>query len=724
MNDKHIDIKSIESLPEYRSDSSLIDGHSEKIRELGEKAASRLKDLKAMRQRSEWESDKELDFKSYHLMSPEKQLPYAGYPNIACPLPRIGADTFHANVMFTFGGQNGRFNVMPDFLSRSHMDVAERAAKYMTYVLNYESDAFEALDKADMDAQKYGVGYLETYYAKECEWETRVVETEETVPEINELTGEVTAKKVKRRKKERVKKTKFDGIKVKRIAPECIYASPFFEEIEDAIKSDYLFKVQNYRYAQIEQMSKQGDKDIPPFFSPEAVKKLKDFECSQAISRFEQAKQQWDGNAVEHEVNKQEIQLAECHFMADINGDGLTEKVTLIIEVESGIVLRATFGACRIVKLCPRPVDGRWEGESVRKASQAYITEWEAIHNARVAKGQWANLPFFFYRAGGRFNPQTLTLMPGRGYPVDDPQSVQFPQLPSVDMSYFQEEKLILDYFERTLALGEAIQGVVSGGDTTATESIHAQQKAGIRLATPINRLARALDELTGHIWELQKQCGPEVKEFKVAGVGNGVPVFEKMSNTDYDVMVSFKIYMATLFDVQMLRDTALLNYRTFISNPIVMSNPAAFYELTKNTMKAVGLEINIPKPEQANVRSPFLEHDMILAGQDLEPVLGEDTTEHLTAHDSFMRSEEFQAWPADRQQALAMHVDKTRVQQRLLAAANLNQSGIYEGAGPMNAGGPAMTATRNPSQTFNNMKVGESGKSQQQNVQNGQANA
>jgi hypothetical protein len=722
MDKNAIEIQSIESLPEYRSDAAAIESLGEaRLKDIGEKCRLRLEQLKLDRQQSNWEEDKKKDFESYHLTPPRKQLPYAGYPNLACPFGRIGTDVFHANVMFTFCGNGGRFTVLPEFLSKSHMDVAERAAKYLTYVLNYESDFYDALDKADTDANKYKVGYLEPVYVKEEVWETRFVTREEAVPEIDEMTGEVTKKMVKRRKKERVKKTIFDGVKIRRIPPECIYASPFIETVRDAVKMDYLFKVSPQYFRNIEEMSK-GEH---PFYKPSAVKKLKDVKSGEIRTQFENAKQAFDGVDVYRKLDLTPIELAEAHFHEDINGDGLAEKVTVVFETLTGIVLRVSFSECRIVKLCPRPVDGRWDGESVRQAIQSLIMEWEAIHNQRVAKGQWSTLPFMLYKAGGRFNPQTITLMPGKGYPVDDPSSAVFPQMPGPGMEYFNEEKLLMDLIDRVLALGDAMQGVVGRGDSTATETIHAQQRAGIRLATPINRVANALNELVGHIWELNRQCAPEIKEFKVVGMGNGQPVFEKITSQDYDAMVSFKLNMATMYDVQMLRDSALLNYQTFMSNPLFMNNPAAFYQLTKETMRAVGLDVPLPKPEQANARSPFVEHDMIRAGKDLEPVLGEDTQEHLDAHEAFMRSEEYEAWPDEAKQRLILHRDKTMIQQQMLRAGNLNASGIFEGPNPMaGAGSPGLTATRNPSQTFNNMRSSETPKSQAQQPGNGMKGA
>jgi hypothetical protein len=715
MADNRIDLHSIESLPEYFSDSSEIKLSSDQEKELGEKCKARLDELKSDRREANYEQEKQRDFDSYHLIPPTRRLPYVGYPNLACPLSRIGVDTFHANVMFTFAGQTGIFRVLPDFLSKSHMDVAERTAQYMTYVLNYEAGMYDALDKADMDAEKYDKGFIKAIYVKKEAWESRTVTTEEIVPQVDELTGEVGRKTVKKKKKERFKKTIFDGVKFVRIHPESIFASPFVETVEDAVDQDYLFEVSNYNFRRIEELSK-GDE---PFFKPSRIKDLKDSVRSNVVAEFERAKQDFDGYDIERKISLMPIELAEAHFRYDVNDDGLSEKVAIVFETATGKVLRATYAECRIVKLCPRPIDGRWDGESIRRATQPLLTEWEAIHNARVAKGQWANMPFGFYKAGGRFNPQAMTIMPGKMYPVEG-EMPSFPQMPQVDLSYFQEEKLIMDYFDRVLALGDVIQGV-SGKETTATETIHSQQRAGIRLSNPINRLANALQKLLQHAWELNKQCAPETKEFKIVGMGDGVPVFSKISSGDYEANVSFKMSMATMYDVQMLRDTALLNYNTFIQNPLVMQDPAALYNLSCETMNAVGLKLKLIKPEQAKVKSPFVELDLIREGEDVEPTIGEDPDEHLKAYTAFMKSDEFESWPTDAKMRLMVLYDKTQMLKQTLAATNLNQAGQFPGMpGGIQGGAPGMTANRNPTQSFNTMRVNESAKSQRTNVENG----
>lgn len=719
-----IDITSVKNLPEYNAEAEQIQKISkERLRDLGNKAKTRLDELKALRLSSQYNEERKKDFDSYHMIPPRKPLPYAGYPNMACPLPRIGCDTFHANVMFTFAGQEGQFNVLPDFLSSSHMDVAKRAAKFMTYVLNYEAGLYTALDKADMDANKYENGFLKARYVIQEEWVTRDVTTEEVVAKTDPATGKVTRSTKETKKKERVKELIFDGVKVERVNPANIYASPFFETVKEAVDKDYLFEIEHYnmRFLEEHTVAPQGEDS---FFDKTAVDEIKDTRRNALVSRLEREKQQYDGYQVDAEVNLSPVELAEAHFRTDIDNDGLAEKIALVFDTESGIPVRVSFAKCRIVKITPRPVDGRWDGESVRKVGYSLVVEWEAIHNQRVAKGQWSNLPFFFYKQGGRFNPQAITLMPGKGYPIDSPADVNFPQVPPPDPSYFNEEQLLMNYFDRLLALGDVIQGLQGKADASATNTIQSTQRAGIRLSNPINRIGVALEELIGHIWDLNKLCAPKVKEFKVAGVGDGTPIFDKISRTDYDTQVGFKLNMATLADVQLLRDTAMLNYRTFITNPMVTSNPSVFYSLTQQTMEILGVKVKIPMPDQAKAKSVFEIIDLIEQGESEAPIVGIDVDEHLKGIQAFMESEDFKDWTPKQRLDLYVYYDKVQILKQTLESANLNQSGVFEGmngvGGPQQAP-PTMTANRNPTQKFNTMRVSNSPQSMRQNARSPQ---
>lgn len=719
MSDEQIDVQSIKNLPEFISESTQIDVNSEKLLDLAKKANTRLQELKQHRLSSNYELERTKDFESYHMIPPHKPVPYVGYPNMACPLPRIGTDTFHANAMFTFAGQEGHFNVLPDFLSSSHMDVARRSAQYMEYVINYEAGLYQALDKADMDANKYENGFIEARYIIQKEVVKQSVITTEVKSDVDPETKQATKKTVKTRKTENVEKTIKDGIQFERISPQFILASPFIETVKEAVDKDYLFKLGHYNVRFLEEMTvaAPGEK---PYFDKDAVEKVKESRRNQIVSRLERTKQQYDGYQVDLEVKLLPVELAEAHFRSDIDGDGLAEKVTLVFDTESGTPLRVSNAKCRIVKLTPRPIDGRWDGESIRKVGSTLVVEWEAIHNQRVAKGQWSNLPFFFYKSGGRFNPQAITLMPGKGYPLDDPQGVNFPQPPPPDPSYFNEEQLLMTYFDRVLALGDVIQGLQGKGDASATNTIQSTQRAGIRLSNPINRIGAALNELLAHAWDLSALCAPEVKEFKVAGVGDGTPIFDKIAKTDYDTQVAFKLNMATLNDVQLLRDTSLLLYRTFITNPFFTNDPAAMYGLTKKTMDDMGLKVKINVPEQAKAKSVFEIIDLIEEGEVVEPTVGIDPDEHLAGLKAFMESKDFEDWNTVQRKDLYLYYDKVQILKQTLQSANLNQAGVFEGMpNPQQGGGipPTFTANRNPTQKFNTMRASNSAQSMRTNA-------
>src|ERR1043165_7806881 len=105
-----VSIESVQNLPEYSSEAEQIKKvNKEKLYELAKTAKARLDELKNLRLSSKYEEERQKDYESYHMIPPRKPLPYLGYPNMACPLTRIGTDTFHANVMFTFAGQEGEF---------------------------------------------------------------------------------------------------------------------------------------------------------------------------------------------------------------------------------------------------------------------------------------------------------------------------------------------------------------------------------------------------------------------------------------------------------------------------------------------------------------------------------------------------------------------------------------------------------------------------------------
>ena len=64
----------------------------------------------------------------FHMMEKIKDLPYPGYPNLTSVLPRIGVESFHANVMQSIFGNGFRELVAPRFISPQYIAKAKKAA--------------------------------------------------------------------------------------------------------------------------------------------------------------------------------------------------------------------------------------------------------------------------------------------------------------------------------------------------------------------------------------------------------------------------------------------------------------------------------------------------------------------------------------------------------------------------------------------------------------------
>jgi hypothetical protein len=643
---------------------------------------------------------------------------------MSAPLARIGVDAFHSNVMSSLYPNGNEIIVKPVVTNQAFANTAKKAAKYMTYVMNQEANSYNVIDDADKKSQMYGIGYIEPVYCKEEVWETFTTEETIEIPEVDPLSGELTIREETKKKTEKKKKVVFDGIKINSIPVEAIYKNPFITSIEQCVKEDAVFKVFQSSYSDIKDRSKQDKGSESSYYITHQVNKIEPYvinKMTKDLSPLEQERANVDGFYLDNLSRNEMINLAEGHCWYDIDSDGVKEEVTATFHVETGTVIRCTLAPCRIRELIPRPIDERGYGEGIPKICKNLTLEWENFHNTRANAGQWENTTFGFYRAGGRLNPQQITIRPGHFYPVDDPREVQFANIPRVGSSFFQEEGLILNYFERIFALDENIQGISSKGAQTATETLRVSNKASVRFANPFNRIVSTINKVLNDIWELSQECAPADKEFYVVGEG-GTPAFDKMSRNDFSSQMKFTVEVKSIFDQQLTRDTMLLAYRMYLVNPLVQQHPEMLWELSQKTLDELNIRMALPKPSQANTLSPFEEHELFKNGEDPEPEVGEDVDYHLKIHENMLKNEEIKNWDEEAVKKLIIHRDKTVILKRTLESANLNKSGMFEGNPMMPQ--PGMTANRNPTQMFNTMKVGESGKSMSKNIQNGQGGA
>lgn len=715
-----ISVEKQESLPPYDVGSKNdLNPSTETLRRLGDHLQDRLKKLKTLFENSDFIKEKAEAFRTYHLVKRPRALPFIGAANFTCPLPRIGVDSFHANVMASVCAQGNQVYIEPSLINKEMVHIAKKAAQYVSYVINHECDFYNVFDDADRKSHLFGVSYLEPYYEKEEIWETVEIKETKQVPSVDQATQKVIVQEKKSTRTEKKKRTVFDGTRIRSLPVDSIIRNPFMS-FQDALRNDSVHKIFQIKYSNLKDRTKATE-DRAAFYKRDQVSKIAQSIVGKAMrvpNELEQARADLDGFWMDQIKDDEMVEMAEAYLWYDIDGDGITEQIRATYHPSSGAVIRVCLGKCRIVDFNPRPVDERGFGEGIPHILEPLSDEWENFHNSRGNAGLWENTTFGFYRAGGRFNPQQITIQPGHFYPVDDPREVQFANVPRVGTSYFQEEMLIQTYFEKILALDENFQGVPSRKSQTATETMSASSRASIRFGNPFNRIVTQLNKLLEHIWDLNRECAPEDKEFYVLGEDGG-PVFEKMSRGDYSDKFKFSVKIQSVFDKQSSRDTWMLAYRLFIANPFFMQHPEKIWEITQKTADNLELGIEIPKPIQAKTTSPYEKIELIKNGEDVEPELGEDMDHNLKVIERQLQADDIKDWDDDAIRKLLLLRDKMIIMKKTLEAANLNQSGQFSG-NPNIANQPPVVANRNPAQKFNTLKVGEGQNSMKANLRNG----
>lgn len=657
---------------------------------------------------SEWADNQH----RYESTFPKMTGPWPGASDIRPPLSRVVCDTLQAIYMNSLFGNRSKVRAKP-----IGVDDAPKAAKnekFMKYVLDEEVGFYDLADKFTTDfLGPTGNAFLEPRYVVDQEQRE-----EEITEEIGDPNDPLAPKKTVKRM-DTYTETVFDGDKVDIISSEHIYAGPSWENALEAAERDILIKVMPQSLEEIRRKAKGA---CPKYHN---VEKLELIPSYQNPSLLQLAKQKVDSITKEYLKGRQVIRNSEVYLWWKTKGDQ-EERIIVTMDIESGVIFRVIKGRCRIVHLKAYPVRGRFWGRSPLSIVKPLQKHLDAIVNQRVDAGSLSNMPFFFYRAGGTFNPQLFSYMPAHGYPMENPGDVAWANPPRVDSTLYNEEGKVWEYIERLFGLNENQQGVANRQATTATEAIEISRRASVKFGSPFQRIVHQLNPLLKHIHDLNYEFAPAEKTFRVLG-RDGVPVFSKYTRDDSKARLNYAFEVETIFDEQLARDTMMLAFRMWRSDPQIMLNRAYLYRLTRDAMESVlgDSTAYLPVPEEAKLPSAEEAIQLILAGERMEPKPGIDTENYMRVFAAFINAEEFRTFRDDQQHQILGFFAKVKLMQEVFDKFNLNQSGKYEGMMDQMAGGmPPVTANRTPSQKFNQLRVGETGASAMQNNRNGMKGA
>lgn len=639
--------------------------------------------------------------------------PWPGSSDIRPPLSRVVCDTLQAIYMNSLFGNRSKVKAYP--IGVDDAPKAEKNEKYMRYVLDQEVQMYDLADKFTTDfLGPTGNAFLEPRYVVDQEdREERIIEQVKTNPD-DPLSPKQTIERI-----DTYTETVFDGTKVDIIPAEHIYAGPAWENAKEAAERDILIKVMPQSLEEIRRKAKGVN---PKYHNVDMLEMLPGYQNPSLLTL---AKQKVDNITKEYLKGRIVIRNAEVYLWWKIKGD-TEERVIVTMDIESGVIFRVIKGRCRIVHLKAYPVRGRFWGRSPLSIVKPLQKHLDAIVNQRVDAGTIANLPHGYYRAGGTFNPQVFSIMPAHMYPVENPGDIAWAPVPKIDSALYNEEAKVWEYIERLFGLNENQQGVANRTATTATEAIEISRRASVKFGSPFQRIVHQLNPLLSHIHDLNYEFAPAEKQFRILG-RDGVSVFAKYTRDDSKARLNYAFEVETIFDEQLARDTMLLAFRLWRSDPQIALNRAYLYRLTRDAMESVigDSTAYLPVPAEAKLPSAEEAIQLILAGERMEPKPGIDTENYLRVFAAFIDSEEFRTFRTDQQHQILGFFAKVKFMNEVFERFNLNQDGKFEGLMDQMTGGmPSVIANRNPSQKFNQMKVGESGASAMENNKNGMRGA
>jgi len=275
-------------------------------------------------------------------------------------------------------------------------------------------------------------------------------------------------------------------------------------------------------------------------------------------------------------------------------------------------------------------------------------------------------------------------LLPTNGVPKD---AVYFPAMPSVKPEYYREEEMISSYGERLVGAGANTQGIINPRRLSATEIATVDRRAGIRFLTIFQRIKAGVEAMAKLVLELDQRFMPAIKQVRVMGA-NDYPIFESQLSFERfrreEMQGKFDIIAnaASIADEAANKQEQMVIYQLALSNPLIMSDPESIYEVTKDTLQALGaknLGAYLKKPQTASPQNPEDEHNRMAQGDDVDPVIGENIDRHLQEHRKFVSSPQFQLIPIEGQILIIKHIQKTEKMQVIVQQLQENQQRMVQ---------------------------------------------
>lgn len=404
--------------------------------------------------------------------------------------------------------------------------------------------------------------------------------------------------------------------------------------------------------------------------------------------------------------------------------------------------LRMVIGVQSLEQLYPKKRKRRPFVESAMMADGTYWSpgipemlidledELKTNHNQATEAGQLAINPPIGYRPATGMTPDTFKVEPGLAIPLDNPQTdiMQLRIDAKMDIATWKEQ-VCLAYGERLTGMSDLHLGRQSDRPNAPRTGVQTQQlleEGNVRISLDTKVLREDMAEVLQHFWELEYEFSPEQTFFRVTeedadglfDVNNGGSI---LTSEDRDGRYDFRLQFAnSIYSREAKKEQTLARYQLDLQNPLIVQNPVALWEITREAHEALGdpnFENMVPRPPAPDMSvDPKEEWIKLLHGEDIHVNPMDNDQLHLLRHYNDLKKAETDPGGAtgdpDAIKKLILHyrdhmqqLQQKKIQQAILeqaaqAAQQLTQggqplafpNGLFGNAPQQPAGNPAAT--------------------------------
>jgi hypothetical protein len=337
--------------------------------------------------------------------------------------------------------------------------------------------------------------------------------------------------------------------------------------------------------------------------------------------------------------------------------------------------------------------------------------ELRSNHNQATEAGQLALNPPIGYRPASGFNPATFKVSPGLAIPLDNPQTDLFQLKIGANMDIAQwKEQCVLAYGEKLTGMSDLQMGRQSdrpNAPRTAQQTVSLLEEGNVRISLDTKVLREDMSIVLSHFWDLEYMFAPDETFFRVTEE-DADGLFEvnqggsMLSIEERDGRYDFRLQFAnSVASREAKKEQTLARYQLDLQNPLIVTNPQALWEVTKEVHDVLGdptFESLVPKPPQPDISvDPKTEWVDCLHGETITVNPADNDLLHMIRHMKDIKAGEADPQHTDPEALTAMmlhyqdhlnQLQQKKMQQAVVQMAVQAASQLVPGAGGQPAGG------------------------------------